>query len=557
MMKKRKKIILLLMVSILFAVAGLVKIFLDKMNCSVVESGKANVEVVVEQIQQTYELQIESFYSRMRVIDAYVAQGNTEILEITNAMNLFESWQKETGAQIFFIKENGSATTIDKKDLRLEISSTLLMDLRAGRNIAKLISYNDDAKTETGFLMAIPCSEYYIDGEAYTAIGALVDRSDIDSVLKLYAYGGEAFLYMLDASGDVIYTNRQDEKLFQNYSLLKHLKKENVLTDEQAAFLEKEFEEQHHGTELFGEDKAYYLGYCPGDNNNSTLVCIVPRATVDNALMSYQKTFFYTTLFTAMFVFLLLAGLCCSLARIHMAKQRIIYEKKTRKQQQQNLKELESLNEELKEAQTAATEALRSAEIANKAKSDFLSNISHDIRTPMNAIIGITSLIKHDADNEAKVLEDIKKIEISSQNLLEIINDVLDMNKIESGKATLAYTDFSIYELIQEVNVLFRPQTNAKHQTFEIITENIRHEWLNGDKVRLMQIFSNLLSNAVKYTQKSGKIQFYIEEYSTGSSAYAKYRFLVKDNGMGMDAAFQDKIFDAFTREERSLTNKI
>ena len=195
--------------------------------------------------------------------------------------------------------------------------------------------------------------------------------------------------------------------------------------------------------------------------------------------------------------------------------------------------------------------------IANKAKTDFLSNMSHDIRTPMNAIIGITSLIRHDAGNKAKVIEYADKIDISSQHLLGIINDVLDMSKIEAGKTVFKYSDFSILDFIQELDTIFHSQIYEKKQTLTIIKENIRHEWVNGDQVHLMQIFSNLLSNAVKYTQEGGKIHFLVEEYETKSRAYAKYRFLVSDNGMGMSADFMDTIFDAFTRAESSLTNKI
>ena len=221
------------------------------------------------------------------------------------------------------------------------------------------------------------------------------------------------------------------------------------------------------------------------------------------------------------------------------------------------MKEMEESNKKLKKAKDITTEALQTAENANKAKTDFLSNMSHDIRTPMNAIIGMTSLIRHDAGNKDKVIEYADKIDISSQHLLGIINDVLDMSKIEAGKTVFKYNDFSILNFIQEINTLFQSQIDEKKQTLTIIKENIRHEWVNGDQVHLMQIFSNLLSNAVKYTQEGGKIQFLVEECETKSSVYAKYRFLVSDNGMGMSADFKETIFDPFTRAESSMTNKI
>ena len=197
------------------------------------------------------------------------------------------------------------------------------------------------------------------------------------------------------------------------------------------------------------------------------------------------------------------------------------------------------------------------AQEANRSKSSFLANMSHDIRTPMNAIIGITSLIRHDAGDKGKVIEYADKIDTSSQHLLGIINEVLDMSKIEAGKTVFKYSDFSILDLVQELNTIFHTQIYEKQQTLTIIKENIQHEWVNGDQVHLMQIFSNLLSNAVKYTQEGGEIQFFVEECETKSSVYAKYRFLVSDNGMGMSADFKETIFDPFTRAESSVTNKV
>ena len=225
--------------------------------------------------------------------------------------------------------------------------------------------------------------------------------------------------------------------------------------------------------------------------------------------------------------------------------------------ERENNAKLETVNTKLRQAKQAAEDAFQVAQEANRSKSSFLANMSHDIRTPMNAIIGITSLIRHDAGDKGKVIEYADKIDTSSQHLLGIINEVLDMSKIEAGKTVFKYSDFSIPDFIQELDTIFRSQIYEKKQTLTITKENIRHEWVNGDQVHLMQIFSNLLSNAIKYTQEGGEIQLLAEECESNSSVYAKYRFLVCDNGMGMSADFKDRIFDAFTRAENSLTNKI
>ena len=376
-------------------------------------------------------------------------------------------------------------------------------------------------------------------------------------MLSVKSYNGNAYLFMLDNDGNITYTNQKEDKFFRNYFLLKHLKGDQAITEEEADSLQKKLDGREQGVELLGSDKPYYLGYCPIENNNTMLICIVEKSVVDNVLRDYQKTIVFETILMAGFILLLFAGLFYSISRRSLAEQKAEYEKRNNEIQTLAMKEMEESNKKLKKAKDITTEALQTAENANKAKTDFLSNMSHDIRTPMNAIIGMTSLIRHDAGNKAKVIEYADKIDISSQHLLGIINDVLDMSKIEAGKTVFKYTDFSILDFITELNTIFHSQIDEKNQTLTIIKENIRHEWVNGDQVHLMQIFSNLVSNAVKYTQEGGKIQFLVEECETKSSVYAKYRFLVSDNGMGMSADFKDTIFDAFTRAESSMTNKI
>ena len=385
----------------------------------------------------------------------------------------------------------------------------------------------------------------------------MYDHSKLDSMLSVKSYNGNAYLFMLDNDGNITYTNQIEDKFFRNYFLLKHLKGDQAITEEEADSLQKKLDGREQGVELLGSDKPYYLGYCPIENNNTMLICIVEKSVVDNVLRDYQKTIVFETILMAGFILLLFAGLFYSISRRSLAEQKAEYEKRNNEIQTLAMKEMEESNKKLKKAKDITTEALQTAENANKAKTDFLSNMSHDIRTPMNAIIGMTSLIRHDAGNKVKVIEYADKIDISSQHLLGIINDVLDMSKIEAGKTVFKYTDFSILDFITELNTIFHSQIDEKNQTLTIIKENIRHEWVNGDQVHLMQIFSNLVSNAVKYTQEGGKIQFLVEECETKSSVYAKYRFLVSDNGMGMSADFKDTIFDAFTRAESSMTNKI
>ena len=555
---KRKKIIMpLFFLILIFLSLIFVKFLLNRMNSYITENGKSSMGAVVEQIQQTYDLQVNGYYSQLHLLEDSLIQEEVRSIELDRNKKFFEAWQKESESTLIFLQENGKAITTDGTKLRVDMPSKLLLDLRNGYNIGKLVSLDYNQKKKDGYLVAIPCQEYTIKGETYTAIGTLYDHSKLDSMLSVKSYNGNAYLFMLDNDGNITYTNQKEDKFFRNYFLLKHLKGDQAITEEEADSLQKKLDGREQGVELVESEKPYYLGYCPIENNNTMLICIVEKSVVDNVLRDYQKTIVFETILMAGFILLLFAGLFYSISRRSLAEQKAEYEKRNNEIQTQAMKDMEESNKKLKKAKDITTEALQTAENANKAKTDFLSNMSHDIRTPMNAIIGMTSLIRYDAGNKDKVIEYADKIDISSQHLLGIINDVLDMSKIEAGKTVFKYNDFSILNFIQEINTLFQSQIDEKKQTLTIIKENIRHEWVNGDQVHLMQIFSNLLSNAVKYTQEGGKIQFLVEECETKSSVYAKYRFLVSDNGMGMSADFKETIFDPFTRAESSMTNKI
>ena len=555
---KRKKVIvpfltgLLILSSIVF-----IKHLMNRMNSYIEKNGKISMGAVVEQMQQTYELQTNGYYSQLHLVEDYLLQEKELSLETDVNSHFLESWEKESESTLLFLQENGNAITADGTKMRIDIPSKLLLDLRNGHNIAKLVAWNHEEIQNGAYLVAIPCQPYRIDGETYTAIGTVYNHAKLDSMLKLKGYHGNAYLFLLDNEGNITYTNQSEDVFFRNYSLLKHLRKNQAITEGEERTLQKRLAAREQGVELLDGKTSYYLGYCPIESNHSMLICIVAKNVVDNTLTEYQKAVFFTTMFMVSFIILLFAGLFYSASRLSIADQKAKYEKRNNELQMQAMKELEASNQSLKEAKNIATEALQTAENANKAKTDFLSNVSHDIRTPMNAIVGITSLIRHNAGDKAKILEYTDKIDISSQHLLGIINNVLDMSKIEAGKTVFKYTDFSIPDVLEELNAMFHPQAEEKNQTLTITTEKIRHEWVNGDRVHLTQIFSNLLSNAVKYTQEGGAIRFLAEECETTSTVYARYRFLVRDNGMGMSDAFKDTIFDAFTRAENSVTNKI
>ena len=234
--------------------------------------------------------------------------------------------------------------------------------------------------------------------------------------------------------------------------------------------------------------------------------------------------------------------LCCLLYNFNQRQQSRI-----RKEQEE---EREIYNRQL-------AEALQAAQAASNSKTTFLSNMSHDIRTPMNAVLGFTMLLERDAQNPDKVREYTKKIMASGQHLLSLINDILDVSKIESGKVVLSVEEFTLNDLVSSVDAIIRPMAKAREQKFFVTVTGVRHEYLLGDETRINQILINLLSNAVKYTPAGGNIWFRIIGRGQRSSQFEHIRIEVEDDGYGMTPEYLERIFDAFTRAENSTTNKV
>ena len=409
-----------------------------------------------------------------------------------------------------------------------------------------------DNQSEMVFLNRLPEPIYLQNGEKKTSIlyfGIAQDMEQLNPYFNCDAYNGNNSVYVLDDNGSKLFNSNQVE-LIRGHNVFSVLQNMKYLHNSSFEKTKAELEEKgcsYSNAVLNGTE--YFYGLKRMDNAEWTLIFLVPAEYVAiNTLKLVNFVMAFIVIFTVIVAVCVMLGISLVMRRNQQEAIRV---------ERENNARLETVNTELRQAKKAAEEAFQVAEEANRSKSSFLANMSHDIRTPMNAIIGITSLIRHDAGDKGKVIEYADKIDTSSQHLLGIINEVLDMSKIEAGKTVFKYSDFSIPDFIQELDTIFRSQISEKKQTLTITKENIRHEWVNGDQVHLMQIFSNLLSNAIKYTQEGGEIQLLAEECESNSSVYAKYRFLVSDNGMGMSADFKNTIFDTFTREENSLTNKI
>lgn len=201
--------------------------------------------------------------------------------------------------------------------------------------------------------------------------------------------------------------------------------------------------------------------------------------------------------------------------------------------------------------------AMEKAEAANLAKADFLSRMSHDIRTPMNTIIGMTEIAKSNLEDKERILDCLKKITLAGNHLLGMINEVLDMSKIDTGKMTLRKESFSMEELLENFIAMAKSQTNEKHHTLNVTLAPIDHKYLIGDSVRIQQVFMNMISNAVKYTPEGGTISIAMREEWECGRDYSQFVFEFKDNGIGMSEKFREKIFEPYEREKSTAVENI
>ena len=353
-------------------------------------------------------------------------------------------------------------------------------------------------------------------------------------------YNGKAMLYIMDAKSErlVLKPKGMGERNAGHLNLEDFYRANNIVEPD----LRKEVAEcvENGKNILFYHDirGKNALNYMWSVNKGAIyLIGYVPIEAIQQEGKTVNQN-----IFIVVFVMLTAFFLCCVLYYFNQRQQDRI-----RKEREA---EREIHNKRL-------AEALQAAQIASNSKTTFLSNMSHDIRTPMNAVLGFTTLLAKDADNPDKVREYTKKITASGQHLLSLINDVLDVSKIESGKVVLNVEEFTLNDLVSSIDAIIRPMAKAKEQLFHVEVINIKHEYLIGDETRINQILINLLSNAVKYTQERGNIWFRIIGLKQRSNQYEHIRIEVEDDGYGMTPEYLETIFDAFTRAENSTTNKV
>lgn len=385
---------------------------------------------------------------------------------------------------------------------------------------------------------------------AITYFGILQSMEELNPYFRCSAYDGNNSVYVVDDEGLRLFSDSTENlikgfNVYTSFSSMKYLHGSSF--DDTKKMLDEEGLAYSNAL-LNGAEEVYYALY-KMDNAQWTLVFLVPSFYVAINTVRLINTTIRLVLFFAI-TLVSVSIIAIVLLMRSQQKAALAVEKK-------NNEVLETINAELKEAAVKAEHATQKAEEASKAKTDFLANMSHDIRTPMNAIVGITGLMEHETGVSDKMQGYIEKVQLSSRHLLGLINDILDMSRIESKEVTLYIENVSLAEQIGQIDTIIRAQANEHNQSFRISVNEVVHEYLICDGVRLRQVILNLLSNAVKYTQNGGTILLDFTEVACNVPDHATFVISVTDNGFGIDSEFLNHIFEPFTRVENSVTNKI
>ena len=384
--------------------------------------------------------------------------------------------------------------------------------------------------------------------------GISQSMTQLNDYFRCDAYENNNSVYVLDDNGFKLF-NANDTELLKGHNVYTVLSRMSYLHGSSFAEAKERLDRTgscYSNAVLDGTEYFYALKQM--ENAQWTLAFLVPAKYV---AVNTQK------LVSIVMIIIIVIAMVFSVITVFVGwfllrqkqQQELQAEKEANLRLEQYNIHLTQVNDELRQAQDIAAEALQSAERASKAKTDFLANMSHDIRTPMNAIIGITTLMKNELHQPEKLAEHLGKLENSGQLLLGIINDILDMSRIESGKTTLNVEKMNLPQQISQLDSIIRQQAGQRRQTFTVNT-HLQHENVLADPNRLNRVLMNILSNAVKYTPTGGHIRFEVDELPRNEH-YARYRFVVQDDGIGMSEAYQKTLFDPFTREERSGTNKV
>lgn len=425
-----------------------------------------------------------------------------------------------------FYKEDGSFEMIYGDEMSVSDPEPFKNSILGGES---KVAVGHAKNGENIVLLGMPAAYPLSDGTKSAALVSAVPVEAIDQMLALDEDDSLTHSHIIRNDGSfVIESNTEGSDNYfttmrQSLSDFNGKKVSEYIDEFKKALLSNQ---NYSEILMFGEERRYI--YCVRLSYSEWyLVTVMPYGVLDETISALSEHIVNRLLFGIVLVLLIMF---------------IIFAKYLRMMRKQIL---------------MAEQAREEAEQASRAKSEFLSNMSHDIRTPMNAIVGMTTIAAAHIDNTQQVQNCLKKITISSKHLLGLINDVLDMSKIESGKLTLSMERVSLREAMDNIVTIVQPQTKSKRQNFTVSIHDIETEDVYCDSVRLNQVLLNILSNAIKFTPDGGSIDVSMyEEPSPKGDNYIRIQLCVKDTGIGMSQEFKERIFESFVREDNKRVHK-
>jgi len=503
-----------------------------KSAATINEVGTLYMSSMSQQISNHFESIISLRMNQLDVLAQTVPSGKVHT-DPKMQQQLIKDAKARDFSYLAFYSVDGEFEMLYGSGLSVTDPEPFLASLNRGE---KKVAIGSDAEGNTVVLLGTPSPHRRMEGHRCAALVTGLPVSYISDNLSLEENSERAYSFIIRWDGTFVirtgdaYRNSYFERVRAIYEDVNGMTPEQYLKELTAAMERGE----DYSNEFTRGGERYHL-YCTSlPYSEWYLITFMPYGSMDSIVTSFSREW---GILTSVGAVIILASLLLVFYK---------YFGVTREQ----LRDVEN-------ARAAAEAARQDAEHANRAKSEFLSNMSHDIRTPMNAIVGMTAIATANLDNTEQVRQCLKKIALSSRHLLGLINDVLDMSKIESGKMVLNLDQISLQEVVEGIVSICQPQVKAKQQHFDVFIHDIFAENVICDSVRLNQVLLNLLSNAIKFTPEGGEIQMALyEEPSPKGDGFVRIQIRVKDNGIGMSEQFKEHIFDSFSREDSTRVHR-
>lgn len=527
MIKNTKKFLVIsfsILISVCIVMFMITSVYVSgKSDGAINEIGMIYMSAIAKQMQEKFDAVIDSQILEMEGI---VLRHPPEEMEYGQEMidQLVLSAQVRDFVYLGLYTDDGESEMIYGSEVEYE-SEEVFQNVLQDSSLRVFSGLSSEGERVMCMLINV---EYPMKGgKTSSAMVAAIPMEYLEKVLALDGENSLMYSYIIRRDGTFVIRTRENsffENINETFCEYNGKSAQQYAQELQEAVSSK----SEYATIACMDDERRYLLCTDLPNSEWYLLSLMPFGTLDRILQDLSLKRQSATL---LMCFIIIGGIVIIF---------MIYYKLSRQQ--------------MMELEKARQEAIK----ANKAKSEFLSSMSHDIRTPMNGIVGMTAIAMANIDNQERVKDCLGKITLSSRHLLGLINDVLDMSKIESGKLTLNMNQVSLREIMDSIVNIVQPQVKERQQHFDIFIQKIQTEDVHCDSVRLNQILINLLSNAIKFTPEGGRINVYLEQEDSPLGAqYVRCHFRVKDNGIGMTQEFQEKIFDTFTREEKAQIDKI